>query len=79
MVGHSLGAKTAMAYSCMFPHKVEKLISLDASPVDRREYPHLNATSEEMIENALAIGSLKGMSLENAIGKIKREVSDEIL
>jgi len=79
LVGHSLGAKTAMAYACMFPKSVSRLVSLDASPVDRRAYPHLNATSEEMIENAIALGSLKGMTLENAVMKIKSEVRDQVL
>ena len=45
LVGHSLGAKTAMAYACMFPNTVSRLVSLDASPIDRMAYPHLNATS----------------------------------
>ena len=79
LVGHSLGAKTAMAYACMFPKSVSRLVSLDASPVDRTAYPHLNATSEEMIENAIALGSLKGMTLENAVKKIKSEVRDQVL
>ena len=50
LVGHSLGAKTAMAFACMFPNMVDRLVSLDASPVNRMEYPHLNRSSEMMIE-----------------------------
>ena len=42
LVGHSLGAKTAMTFASMFPHIVDRLVSLDASPVDRRAMPHLN-------------------------------------
>ena len=79
LVGHSLGAKTAMAFSCMFPHLVDRLVSLDASPVDRSAYPHLNESSTSMIEEAIAIGSLEEMSLENAIKKIKTEVQDLVL
>ena len=80
LVGHSLGAKTAMAFACMYPHLVKRLVSLDASPVGRMEYPHLNHSSEQMIEQAVAIaGSLKEMSLENAIKKIKTEVHDQVL
>lgn len=79
LVGHSLGAKTAMAFSCMFPHMVDRLVSLDASPVDRSSYPHLNESSERMIEEAIALGSLENMPLENAIKKIKTEVKDQVL
>ena len=63
----------------MFPDKVSRLVSLDASPIDRRDYPHLNATSEEMIEKALTLGSLTDMTLPEAIKKIKSEVADPIL
>jgi esterase len=79
LVGHSLGAKTAMAFSCMFPHLVDSLVSLDASPVDRSDCPHLNKSSERMIEEAIALGSLENMPLENAIKKIKTEVKDAVL
>lgn len=74
LVGHSLGAKTAMAFACMFPHLVDRLVSLDASPVDRSAYPHLNESSTRMIEEAIAVGSFEDMPLENAIKKIKTEV-----
>ena len=80
LVGHSLGAKTAMAFTCMFPHLVNKLVSLDASPVDRMAYPHLNQSSIEMIEQAMAVsGLMKGMPLEDAIKKIKTQVQDPVL
>lgn len=78
-MGHSLGAKTAMAFTCMYPHLVDKLVSLDASPVDRMAYPHLNQSSIEMIEQAIAVGSLEGMPLEEAIKKIKNDVDDPVL
>ena len=79
LVGHSLGAKTAMAFSCMFPHLVNRLVSLDASPVDRSAYPHLNESSTRMIEEAIALGSLEDMPLVNAIKKIKTQVQDQVL
>ena len=79
LVGHSLGAKAAMAFSCMFPHLVNRLVSLDASPVDRSDYPHLNQSSTRMIEEAIALGSLEDMPLESAIRKIKSQVKDEVL
>lgn len=74
LVGHSLGAKTAMAFAMMYPNLVDRLVSLDASPVDRNRLPHLNASTEHMISSALRLGSLKGMPLKNAIKKIKSEV-----
>lgn len=79
LVGHSLGAKTAMTFAAMFPDLVHRLVSLDASPVDRRAMPHLNESSERMIEEAIRLGSLEGMGLKNAIKKIKTEVKDEVL
>lgn len=45
LVGHSLGGKTAIMVACMYPHLIDKLVSLDASPVNRLEYPHLNEGS----------------------------------
>jgi len=79
LVGHSMGAKAAMTFAMMFPHLVDRLVSLDASPVDRTRLPHLNAESERMIEGAVRLGSLEGMPLEQAIKKIKREVEDPVL
>lgn len=42
-------------------------------------YPHLNQTSEEMIEKAMSLGSLEGMAPRDAIQKIKLEVGDHVL
>ena len=56
LVGHSLGGKTAIKVACMYPHLIDRLVSLDASPVDRMDYPHLNESSERMIENAAKFG-----------------------
>ncbi len=53
LVGHSLGAKTAMMFASMYPNLVDRLVSLDASPVDRRAMPHLNESSQRMIEEAI--------------------------
>ena len=63
-----------MSMACMYPDSIDGLISLDASPVDRTPYPHLNEPSERMIEEAMSLGSLEGLPLEDAIKKIKREV-----
>ena len=79
LVGHSLGAKTAMAFSCMYPDLVDRLVSLDASPIDRSDCPQYNESTARMIENAIALGSLENMPLKDAIKKIKSDVSDEVL
>ena len=79
LVGHSLGSKTAMAFACMFPKQVSRIVSLDASPVDRKEYPHLNDISEEMIKSAISLGCLKGLPLAEAVKMIKSVISDEVL
>jgi pimeloyl-ACP methyl ester carboxylesterase len=42
LVGHSFGAKVAMAYSLLYPEKVEALCSIDSPPVDRNEFPQMN-------------------------------------
>jgi len=68
-----------MAYAMKFPNLVDRLVSLDASPIDRNRLPHLNASSERMIEEAMKLGSLQGMPLKEAIKKIKHEVKDKVL
>ena len=55
LVGHSLGGKTAIKVATMYPELIDRLVSLDASPVDRTEYPHLNGDSKRMIEDALTL------------------------
>ena len=79
LVGHSLGAKTAMAFAMMYPNLVDRLVSLDASPVDRNRLPHLNVSTERMIGEALRIGCLKDMPLKHAVKKIKTEIEDPVL
>ena len=68
-----------MAFACMYPDQVNKLVSLDASPVDRMAYPHLNQSSIEMIEHAMAVGSLTNMPLTEAVKKIMADVDDPVL
>ena len=81
LVGHSLGAKTAMAFAMMYPHLVARLVSLDASPVDRTmsHHRHLNDASEKMIKSAIKLGPLTDLPLKEAIRKIKLEVKDTVL
>lgn len=38
LVGHSLGGKTVMATALMYPHRVNKLVSLDIAPVPYAQF-----------------------------------------
>jgi pimeloyl-ACP methyl ester carboxylesterase len=33
LVGHSMGGKTAMTFSCLHPHRIEKICIMDVAPV----------------------------------------------
>lgn len=68
-----------MTYASLFPADVSGIVSLDASPVDRNLYPALNASSQRMIEDALAVGNLTGLSEKEAKMAISRQVADPIL
>ena len=69
-----------MTYASLFPGDVSGIVSLDASPVDRNLYPALNASSQRMIEDALAVGeNLTGLSKKEAKMAITSQVADPIL
>jgi pimeloyl-ACP methyl ester carboxylesterase len=44
-----------MAYSLLYPDKVEGLCSLDSPPVDRNEFPEMNTYTLRLVESALEI------------------------
>lgn len=77
LVGHSLGGKTAIKIACMYPNLIDRLVSLDASPVDRMLHPHLNRDSERMVEDALNfcehVQSL-GLTRAQIFNRIEEEV-----
>ena len=50
LVGHSLGAKVAMAYSLLYPDNVDALCSIDSPPVDRNEFPEMNHKTLSLVE-----------------------------
>lgn len=41
LLGHNIGAKTAMTLACLYPDRVASLISLDTAPLS---FVHDNAT-----------------------------------
>jgi pimeloyl-ACP methyl ester carboxylesterase len=53
LVGHSLGAKVAMAYSLLHPERVEGLCSIDSPPVDRNEFPEMNQKTLKLVESVV--------------------------
>jgi len=79
LVGHSMGGKTALTFACAFPDIVHQIVSLDAAPVDRLQHPHLNFTTEEMINQAFAIGDLRHLGYDGARKHIEASVEDPIL
>ena len=46
LLGHSMGGKTAMRFSCTYPHRVEKLLVADIAP---RYYPPHHQTIMEAL------------------------------
>jgi pimeloyl-ACP methyl ester carboxylesterase len=52
LVGHSLGGKIAMAYSLIYPERVEALCSIDSPPVNRNDFPYLNKQTLNLISQA---------------------------
>ena len=82
LVGHSLGGKTAIKVASMYPQLIDRLVSLDASPVDRTKYPHLNGDSQRMVEDALTFSEhVQGQRLTKtqASKLIDEKVQDQIL
>ena len=77
LVGHSLGGKTAIKVASMYPQLIDRLVSLDASPVDRTKFPHLNGDSQRMIEDALTLTESvtdQGLTKSEATRLIDEEV-----
>jgi len=52
LIGHSLGGKVAMAYSLLYPERVQAICSIDSPPVDRNEFPEMNIRTLKLIESA---------------------------
>lgn len=76
IVGHSMGGKTAITLACLFPRLIKSLVSLDAPPVDRNPYIHMNQDTSKMIETALCLGDLQPLGYKGAVAYVKANVSD---
>ena len=79
LVGHNIGAKTAMTLSCLYPDRVSALICLDTLPLSFRpqEGQEFSPMMRASLENLKNIQSAKivGMTRKAAIEKIKTEFS----
>jgi len=72
LVGHSLGAKVAMAYSLLHPERVEALCSIDSPPVDRNEFPEMNAKTLKLVESVVELlPSIESKSYKEAWSWLK--------
>ena len=78
IVGHSMGGKTGITLACLFPNLINKLVSLDAPPVDRNSLEHLNQVTKCLIETAAAIGDLRPLGYKGAVAHIRQVVSDPV-
>lgn len=76
LVGHSMGGKTAITLACLFPRLVNKLASLDAPPVDRNPFDHLNQSSRDLIDSACSLGDLTPLGRKGAADYVKQKISD---
>lgn len=67
LIGHSLGAKVAMAYSLLHPDKVDALCSIDSPPVDRNEFPEMNIKTLSLVEQVIElVPSIESRSYKEA-------------
>ena len=71
-----MGGKTAITLACLFPNLVNSLVSLDAPPVDRNPYSHMNEDTSKMIETALSLGDLQPLGYKKAVALVEARVSD---
>lgn len=69
MLGHNVGAKTAMTFACRYPDRVSSLISLDTLPVS---FP----PEHENMQRTLT--SLKEVEQLNVTGKSRKAAIDTI-
>jgi pimeloyl-ACP methyl ester carboxylesterase len=58
LVGHSMGGKAGITFACKWPHLVKGVISIDAPPINRNQWPELNHSTITMIKRALSLGDI---------------------
>lgn len=78
IIGHNIGAKTAMTLSCMYPDRVSALICLDTLPLSfRNQGGSYGKMIQASFENIKSIKETKieGLTRKAAIDKVKKEFS----
>jgi esterase len=75
LLGHNLGAKTAMTFSCRYPDRVAAIISLDTAPLS---FSGDAAAIKATMEHFRTIKNLKveGKTRKTAIDIIQKQFSD---
>ena len=74
LIGHNLGAKTAMMTATLFPHRVNGIICLDTAPATTAEdKKQLTLASLEQIKRLPVVGRTR----KEALDLIKAEFKDE--
>ena len=69
IIGHSMGGKTAMNFAQEYPHRINKLISIDISP---RKYPVFH---RNIIDGLLTLDISKLNSRKDADEKLTEKIS----
>jgi esterase len=68
LLGHSMGAKTAMNIATMIPERIDGLVIVDAAPKDNRHDPVIYASTQEIVQK------VSEYDIEN---KTRREVLED--
>jgi pimeloyl-ACP methyl ester carboxylesterase len=50
LLGHSMGAKTAMNVATMIPERLDGLIIVDAAPKDNRQDPNIYSSTKDVVD-----------------------------
>lgn len=77
VMGHSMGGKTAMLFTAMFPEKVQGLIAVDIAPV---AYSHLDQYSAHSIFHLNMMNAMQSLDFQNynTRGAIESELAKTI-
>jgi esterase len=71
LIGHSMGGKTAMAFSCLYPERTEKLCVIDIAPIRYLE------VQKQYYDNLKKL--LEFIKHENISNKTRKEIKDSIM
>ena len=68
ILGHNLGAKTAMTMACLYPDRVKSLISIDTAPTS------FLGDKERVKQTIASVQTIKGLNIEGKTRKTALEV-----